>query len=526
MHILRKNKLIFISQYLLIGLLVLINSVAYAITPKDTLVIAYRIDEMITLDPAAMFEFSALEYANNTYERLLGYDTKGTGKIVGIIANDWKISKDGKTYTFTIHNDLKFASGDPITADDVVFSLQRAIILNKAPSAILSQFGFTKDNVLTMIKVISPYVLQLQVNEVFAPNLVLNCLTNPVASIVNKKEVLAHQDNNDLGNKWLSTHHAGSGPFKLNKWAANEMLYLEKNTYFKGPVSIDKVIIRHVSESATQKLLLEKNDVDIARNLQPNNIEELGQQIQLIKYLKDNLICLCLNQNNQYLKHKEVRQAIKFLVDYQSIKDNLLKDKAEVHQSFIPLGFFAASNRNPFSFRLNKAKKLLKQVGLTDGFTISLDAKNILLAQAMQASLAQAGIKVSIIPGDSKQVLTKFRERNYDAILTTWATDYKDPHANAVSFTRNPDNSEQGVEKTLAWRAAWDIPELTKLTTQAAKELNINKRKAIYTNIQRQFFMDSPIVVLFQEMEVYAVHKQASFKLGLDTGARTYTLCY
>ena len=526
MVLIEKGKLVLIIQYLLVVLLVLINSVAHAITPKDTLVIAYRIDEMITLDPAAMFEVSALEYANNTYERLLGYDNKDSSKIVGVVAKDWEVSKDGKSYTFTIHNDLKFASGNPLTAEDVVFSLQRTIILNKAPSAILGQFGFTKDNVKTMIKVISPYVLQLQVAEVFAPTLVFNCLTNSVTSIVDKREVLAHQINDDLGNKWLSTNYAGSGPFKLNKWAANEMLYLEKNPNFKGDVSVNKVIIRHVSESATQKLLLERNDVDIARNLQPNNLVALNGQIQLIKYLKNNLICLCLNQNNKYLKHREVRQAIKFLIDYQGMRDNLLQDKAEVHQSFVPKGFFAVDNRSPFSFRLNKAKKLLRQAGLTEGFTISLDAKNILLAQAIQASLAQAGIKVSIIPGDSKQVLTKFRERNYDVILTTWSADYRDPHANAVSFTNNPDNSEQGTEKTLAWRAGWDIPELTKLTMQAAQELNIAKRKAIYTTLQRQFFTYSPILVLFQEREVYAVHQQANFKLGLNSGARTYTFYY
>jgi peptide/nickel transport system substrate-binding protein len=226
------------------------------------------------------------------------------------------------------------------------------------------------------------------------------------------------------------------------------------------------------------------------------------------------------------LKHRGVRQAIKFLIDYQNIKNSLLKDKAEIHQSFIPKGFFAANNHTPFSLHLNKAKKLLKQAGLSKGFTISLDAKNILLAQAIQASLAQADIKVSIIPGNSKQVLTKFRERNYDAILTTWATDYKDPHANAVSFTRNPDNSAQSTEKTLAWRTAWDIPELSQLTNQAAKELNPIKRKAIYMQIQRKFFADSPILVLFQEMEAYAVHKNASFKLDLNSRAYTYTLCY
>ena len=173
----------------------------------------------------------------------------------------------------------------------------------------------------------------------------------------------------------------------------------------------------------------------------------MDKSVKLVKKLKGNLICLYLNQNNKYLKDKKVRQAIKFLIDYQGIKENLLKDRVEIHQSFIPKGFFAVSKDLPFYFNLQKAKKLLKEAGLPEGFSITLDAKDLLLAQALQSSLAKAGIKVSIIPGDGKQVLTKFRQRDYEVILATWGADYQDPHANAISFTNNPNNAATSLEK-------------------------------------------------------------------------------
>ena len=73
---------------------------AFAETPKDTLVMANAIDDIITLDPAEIFEFSGAEYAGNTYDRLIGYDIEDVSKIYGVAAESWTISEDGKTYTF------------------------------------------------------------------------------------------------------------------------------------------------------------------------------------------------------------------------------------------------------------------------------------------------------------------------------------------------------------------------------------------------------------------------------------------
>lgn len=513
-------------KFIIIFLLIILDY-AQASTPIDTLVIARRIDDLITLDPAAMFENSAGEYAVNTYERLVGYDPKTPEKFYGIIAKNWNISPDGLTYTFNIYENLKFVSGNPITADDVVFSLHRAILLQKTSSFILSQFGFNKDNINTRIIALSPTKIQLIFEEIFAPNLILNCLTAPIAAIVDKKVVLAHQENNDLGHKWLTNHHAGSGLFTLKTWIANEILYLEKNPYANKPTKLKTVIIRHVNEAATQKLLLEQNDIDVARNLQINNIQQLNKRLKLLTTPKNSLVCLTLNQKNPYLRQEKVRQAIKYLINYHQLKEKLYHGLIAIHQSFIPNNFFAADTSNPFQYNLAKAKTLLTEAGLTQGFSISLmvEPNRLMLAQTIQASFKEAKINVAIIPGDSKQVLTKFRERNYDAIITCWGADYQDPHSNAASFTKNFDNSAQNADKTLAWRANWEIPQLTQLTLQAAHEPNLLKRKLLYATLQQEFFKKSPIIVLFQEVEITAINAKAA-ELGIGIPAGTNLMIY
>jgi len=123
-------------------LLMLAVQSAPAGTPRDTLVMAHAIDDIITLDPAEIFEFSGAEYAGNTYDRLIGYDVNDVAKLFGVVAESWTLSADGKAYTFKIRPGIVFASGNPLTAEDAAFSLQRAILLNKSPAFILGQFGF------------------------------------------------------------------------------------------------------------------------------------------------------------------------------------------------------------------------------------------------------------------------------------------------------------------------------------------------------------------------------------------------
>lgn len=137
------------------------------------------------------------------------------------------------------------------------------------------------------------------------------------------------------------------------------------------------------------------------------------------------------------------------------------------------------------------------------------------MALAIQATLAQANIKLEIIPGEGKQTLTKYRARNHDIYIGRWGPDYMDPHTNAETFGRNPDNSDEGKTKTLAWRNAWDIPDISRRTEAAVLEKDAKKRAEMYLELQRELQQISPFVIMFQDIEILA--KQANvngFVLG------------
>jgi len=498
-----------------------------AATPKDTLVVALAFDDIITLDPAEAFEISTGELMGNGYDRLIRGDVSDPSKLLPDLAATWSVSADGLVYSFELKPSLRFASGNPLTAEDVVFSLQRAVLLDKTPAFILTQFGLSKDTVRDKVKQTGALTLTITTDKPYAPTLVYNCLTANVAAVVDKKLVMSKEavkdGVGDLGAGWLKTNFAGSGPLKIREWRANEIVALERNDAYWGKKAIPaRVIYRHVKESSTQRLLLEKGDIDIARNLTPQDLDALAsnKDIKTTATPQGTVYYFSLNQKNPILAKPEVREAFKWLVDYDAIGKTLIKNIGVVHQNFLPIGLLGAAKDNPYRLDVAKAKALLAKAGHPSGFKVTIDMRNVQpvqgITEAIQQTFKQAGIELEILPGDGKQTLTKYRARSHDIYIGSWGADYWDPHTNADTFVRNPDNGDNAKSKPLAWRNAWEIPELTRRADAAALERDSAKRAKLYQEIQAEFRRTSPFVMLYQQTDVAAFRANV---LGLKIGA-------
>ena len=142
---------------------------AWAATPKDTVVFASQIDGLITFDPGEAYEIPAQIIASSIYDRLVRYEAEDMTKLVGGVAESWTVSPDAKTYTFTLRPNQKFESGATVTADDMVFSLQRVVLLDKTPAFLFTQLGWNKDNVKSLITAPDASTLKFTITENFAP---------------------------------------------------------------------------------------------------------------------------------------------------------------------------------------------------------------------------------------------------------------------------------------------------------------------------------------------------------------------
>ena len=417
-----------------------------AATPANTLVIAQSIDDVVSFDPAQGFELTTVQSFNSLYQRLIQSDPHNPIDLKPTLASSWQAGADDRSLTFSLRPDARFASGNPLRPEDVIFSLSRVVKLNLEPSFILTQLGWNAKNVEQHLSKVDEHTVKISWSENVSPAFVLSLLSAPVSSIVDAKEALAHQQGDDLGHQWLNSHSAGSGPYKIRTYVPHEVVVLDANPGSpEGAPTLKTILIKNVPDPAAR-----------------------------------------------------------WLFDYQGIADDLLKGQFQSHQAFLPDGYLGALKDRPYSFNPQKAKEILAKAGLSN-VSFRLDVNNqppyLDIAQALQASFAQGGVKVELVPGISSQVSTKVKALNYDATLTSWGPDYFDPNTNAAAFAYNPEDGS----KTLAWRANWQIPALSKLTLAATAENDTAKRAADYQQLQKQVQQSSPFVIGLQARSLIAV---------------------
>ena len=308
----------------------------------------------------------------------------------------------------------------------------------------------------------------MQIAEAGSPSFLLYCLSAAVGMVVDKKVVMSHATGDDMGNAWLKAgNSAGSGPFQLRQWRASENVTLDANPNNPAPPKVRRVVLQHRPDPSTQLLGLQQGDLDIARTLAPDQLDALAKDAaySLMTQPKSYINYIALNQNHPMLSKPQVRQAIKWAIDYKGITANITPNVYEAHQAFLPKGFPGALTDLPFQKDVAKAKALLAEAGVPQGFEVTLDHATAApfpdVAQAVQANLAEIGIKVTLIAGEQRQVITKTRARQHQMAMVRWGSDYMDPHSNAETFNINTDNTEAQKNRTLSWRSSWKDDDLT-----------------------------------------------------------------
>ena len=342
-----------------------------------------------------------------------------------------------------------------------------------------------------------------------APSLLLNCMTAKVFSVVDSQLVAENEVDGDFGSEWLRTNAAGSGPYTFVSWSANEALTMEAAPdHWRQPASLRRVVFRHVPEAATQRLLLERGDVDVARYPAPDDADVIREndELELLEVNGGRIFYLALNQQNPVLSDPKVIEAFKWLVDYEAIAQNLLNGQWRVQQGFVPQGTMGAMSDTPFSRDPERARALLEEAGFApEDLTFELLCWNggiePIVAQALQANAAEVGITITLRIAAGSEAFGDFRSRDYQIFCGSWGLGYPDPHYNAGSFADNPDNDDPDNAGKLAWRAAWVDEDIFAQTAAAIAETDAATREQMYFDLQNDFRARAPFVLMFQNTE-------------------------
>ena len=492
---------------------------AIAATPQNTLVIADAIDDIITLDPAEVSEVGGVLASQQIYQPLVTFDPADPTNIIPVLAESWSVSEDGKTFTFKMNPNAKFASGNPVTAHDAEYSIRRVILIDSRISFIFAQFGLTKENVVEKVRATDDSTFVFEVDQKYAQSFVLYVLSSFTGGIVDSALVKQHEatladGSNDFGNAWLKTENsAGSGPYVLTKWDPKVSILLSRNeNFWQTAPGVERVFLQHMPESATQRLALEKGDIDIANKLGPDDIGAIAgnADIQVLEGNSSTIYYFGLNVRNEALSNPKVVEAIKYGVDYQGIADNIGRGTVKVHQTMIPDGFLGGNiDYNPYSLDIEKAKALIAESGVATPIKLATVVWNSApytdYAQAVQATLSQIGVDLDLQVVDGEQWLARYRSHDLDIWFGLWGPDYPDPHSNAKAFTVNDKTDPEGSKGNLADRFGWNSGPLSDQVLAAVQEQDTEKRKQMYDDIQRAHTDSSPFVYMFQDSRKVAM---------------------
>lgn len=490
---------------------------ARAATPPTALVMAWNVDAISTWDPAQIGEVVTNELLQNTCDMLVDMDPADPTKILPMFAESWEVSDDRRQITFRLNEGATFPSGNEATAEDVEWSLHRVVQLGFGNAATLTEYGFTKENVAETIQAVDDTTLVMKLDKPYPTDLILQAIAaNRVSAVLDSEEIMANEENGDFGNKYLTTRTECLGPYRLVRWNAGEGIMLEANEDYYGEApALSRVVIRHVAEAGTQRLLLTQGDVDVARDLGPEDMRDLqsSPDITIARVLKPQIFYWNLNNAHPALANEKVRLALRYLVDYQGLGQTVMNIQGAPRASFVQMGAFGALDAEagqPFRVDLDRAKQLLAEAGYPDGFEMGLLFGTLPysapIAQSVQQNASKVGITLNLERMANAQLFSRVRGREYDSVMQSWQTSVADAHGMASRQIYNPDNRAEAKQTQYpSWRASYYDPEVNAKIDAALLEPDPATRQQMYFELQEEMMQRGPQAFMFQIYDVAGV---------------------
>lgn len=477
----RLRRIVTLLPVLVVALVLSVMSVAAQ--DEKVLVIGHA-EATDSLDPARGYTQTTGVVLRATYETLVTFPDQDASAIEPMLASEWSVSEDGLTYTFTLREGATFASGNPITADDVAFSFNRLKAIQGSPA-------FLAENVAS-VAAVDPATVTVTLSAIDPSFLAL--LPNSAFSVVDSAVVTENGGTDtaeDAAEEYLNSTSAGSGAYVLESWEKTVQTTLVRSEGYAGDAPyFDRVIIVNRPEPATQKTELEAGDIDLALDLTADQIVGLEGNADIAIYRGPANIhhFLLMNGNPEIggpVSDPKVQLAVRLALDYEGYI-GLWGGVAP--GSDLAVGISGALAPDQALKRdLDQSKALLAEAGYPDGFEITLHYPNFSFqgvdmntnAQKIQADLAEVGIVVTLSPEDLQVSLEDYRTGKQGFGYWFWGPDKLD----ASDYLAFLPGGKVAVERA-AWSSDGIDQSVLDMIAQAAVETDEATRLQLYTDLQ------------------------------------------
>lgn len=381
--------------------------VASAVAAEDDTLVIARSTDFNSLDPSRAWCDSCQIYLTAVYEPLVrvGRDNK---TIEPRLAASWEIADDQVQYTFHLNSDATFSDGSSVEAADVKWSLERLASVKAGPSFFVEgiQSIETPDAGTVVITIAAP-----------DPEFIAK-LSAPYAVVMNSEVLMANggfsgenAEAMDTAEAWLLENSAGSGPFVLDTYRPDDELRLKRNEAYWGDApALATVVIREVKDAVAQSQMLESGGADIAMQIDSDTARTIDNPDVVVEWVPSyNFIYVALSPGatrSSVPLTPTIREAFGYALDYEGILEFTVGGNGNLMATAIPNGFPGTDGLPMPMEDLDKARELLAEAGVPDGFEMEavypefnvygVDLSTMM--QKVQQDVARVGIQVNLQP--------------------------------------------------------------------------------------------------------------------------------
>jgi peptide/nickel transport system substrate-binding protein len=474
-----------------------------------TLVMAMNIDDLVTLDPATAAESTNQFIHANVYDTLLVFDPAHLDTPIGKLAESWEATPDAKEFTFHLKHDIKFSTGNPMTAADVVFTWMRDKYMQNW------MFG-----IVDSVTAVDDYTVKVVLNTATADFYAL--VSHPGWGIMDSKALAEHggvavegADTTDTAKLWLDQNSIGTAAYVLTEWAPkSEVTMVVNPNYYGTQPYFTKVILKHAEDPTAMMQMLQKGDADIVPYVDIDLVDtaknDPNLQVSINQSLDTYYLAMTWNCNTEVnpdtaalLCQKPVRQAIYYSIDFDGLINAILKGYGVHAPALLPIGMSVIDPSLAPTRDVNKAKELLASAGYPDGITIDFtynsNPQRDTIAAKLQADMAEAGITANLVPMEATVYLTQMRAQQLPIGFGGWTPDYLD----RTIWTDNYVCPDTGI----AFRMWYDDTAACALGKQIKTELDVAARNQETEQLQKIWLDDMNFFNLYQPQYITAINK-------------------
>jgi len=458
----------------------------------------------------------------NCFDRLVETETvDGVAQIVPGLADNWDVSEDGLTYTFHLHEGVTFHNGDPLTADDVVYTVNRMMDPKTLAKNTDIYYGIVagaadyydgKAESVSGVEALDDLTVRFTLETAYAP--FLSCLATPGASIFNRESTEGVQD---FGVNPASCF--GTGPFQVTEWELGSRVTVVANpNYFKGAPAIDGITMDIVPDPDTQRLMFEQGKVDIFNfdyaDSQLQWFLDNGYEDQIVSGSRAGTYYFMFNTAIEPLNDVRVRKALQMAVDRQQILDQIYDGQGKVLSCFVPEGVLSHNDAAPeIPFDPEQAKALLAEAGYPDGFdmkvAIMADSNTSLtISTILQQFWKSIGVNAEIKAYDESSYYDIRRDGELPSYYNSWSADFNDPDNFLYTFFSEKNTKGRSVN--------YDNRQIMDLLESARVMVNFDERMDAYQAIDNAVVHEDAVTLpLYQRNHLFCLNPRVQgFKVA------------